>query len=88
MRSSWPQAWETVSIIRAILLQQDRPMALTMQTVFVADANNVPAAQKLFDESNVKVSFRESGTQIRAGVSLFNNVADVERFLEVLDQLC
>ncbi|MCB1236812.1 MAG: dioxygenase [Verrucomicrobiae bacterium] len=43
------QAWETLSIVRQILRQQGEPMALTMQTVFVADANDVPAAQKLFE---------------------------------------
>jgi enamine deaminase RidA (YjgF/YER057c/UK114 family) len=43
------QAWETVSIIRAILRQQREPMALTVQTVFVADANHVPEAQKIFE---------------------------------------
>ncbi len=43
------QAWETISIIREILRQQSEPMVLTMQTVFVADANDVPAAQKLFE---------------------------------------
>lgn len=43
------QAWETVSMIRAILREQDEPMALTMQTVFVADASDVPAIEKLFE---------------------------------------
>ena len=42
------QAWEAVSTIRAILLQQKEPMAVTMQTVFVDDTANVPAAQELF----------------------------------------
>ena len=36
-------------MIRTILRQQPEPMALTMQTVFVADAANVPIAQKLFE---------------------------------------
>ncbi len=43
------QTWEAVSTIRAILLQQKEPMAVTMQTVFVDDASNVPAAQQLFE---------------------------------------
>ena len=43
------QAWETVSIIRAILQQQEEEMALTMQTVFVAEAHHVPIAEKLFE---------------------------------------
>lgn len=43
------QTWEAVSTIRAILLQQKEPMAVTMQTVFVDDAANVPAAQHLFE---------------------------------------
>jgi enamine deaminase RidA (YjgF/YER057c/UK114 family) len=43
------QAWEALSTLRAILMQQSEPMAVTMQTVFVDDAANVPAAQKLFE---------------------------------------
>jgi enamine deaminase RidA (YjgF/YER057c/UK114 family) len=43
------QAWEAVSTIRAILRQQDEPMVVTMQTVFVRDAADVPSAQKLFE---------------------------------------
>lgn len=43
------QTWEAVSTIRAIQLQQKEPMAVTMQTVFVDDAANVPAAQQLFE---------------------------------------
>lgn len=43
------QAWEAVSMMRAILRDQGEPMALTMQTVFVADAANVPAIQRLFE---------------------------------------
>ena len=43
------QAWEAVSTIRAILRQQNEPMAVTLQTVFVDDAANVPAAQRLFE---------------------------------------
>ena len=43
------QAWEALSTLRAILQQQKEPMAVTMQTVFVNDAANVPAAQKLFE---------------------------------------
>jgi len=42
------QAWEAISTIRAIVHQQHEPMAVTMQTVFVNDAANVPAAQQLF----------------------------------------
>jgi selenocysteine lyase/cysteine desulfurase len=44
-------------------------------------------AQKLFEARNVKVSFRESGTQIRAGAALFNNKEDVGRFLEAAEEL-
>ncbi|MGH9322688.1 MAG: aminotransferase class V-fold PLP-dependent enzyme, partial [Vicinamibacteria bacterium] len=44
-------------------------------------------AQQLFAERNVLVSFREGGTQIRAGVALFNNKEDVEKFLEATEAL-
>lgn len=43
------QAWEAVSTVRAILRQQREPMAVTVQTVFVDDAANVPAARRLFE---------------------------------------
>lgn len=43
------QAWEAVSTIRAILRQQTEPMAVTMQTVFVRDAQDIPSARKLFE---------------------------------------
>jgi len=40
-----------------------------------------------FDEAGVKVSFREGGTQIRAGIALFNNRADIDRLLETAKAL-
>ena len=43
------QAWEAMTTIRTILRQQNEPMAMTVQTVFIDDARNVPAARKLFD---------------------------------------
>jgi selenocysteine lyase/cysteine desulfurase len=45
------------------------------------------AAQALFERENVKVSFRESGTQIRAGVALFNTRADVDHLLATTEKL-
>ncbi|MCB1089601.1 MAG: RidA family protein, partial [Verrucomicrobiae bacterium] len=43
------QAWETLSTIRAILRQQGEPMAVSVQTVFISDAENVPTARQMFD---------------------------------------
>jgi enamine deaminase RidA (YjgF/YER057c/UK114 family) len=43
------QTWEAVSTIRAILRQQNEPMAVTVQTVFLKDAANAPAARALFE---------------------------------------
>lgn len=43
------EAWEAVSTIRTILRRQKEPMAVTMQTVFISDAANVPAVKKLFE---------------------------------------
>lgn len=43
------QTWETVSMMRAILRQQEEPMVLTMQTVFVARSSDVPAIRNLFE---------------------------------------
>ncbi len=43
------QTWEAMSTIRAILRQQNEPMALTVQTVFVDSAANVPVARRMFE---------------------------------------
>lgn len=43
------QAWEAVSTMRAILRQQNEPMAVTMQTVFLRDAADATAARNLFE---------------------------------------
>ena len=39
--------------------------------------------QAALDAANAKVSLREEGTQIRVGPALFNNRAEIERFLEI-----
>jgi selenocysteine lyase/cysteine desulfurase len=44
-------------------------------------------AQALFDRERVRVSFREEGTQIRAGAAMFNNEADIDRLLDVAERL-
>jgi selenocysteine lyase/cysteine desulfurase len=44
-------------------------------------------AQKIFERRGVRVSFREKGTEIRAGAALFNNREDVRRFLEAAEEL-
>lgn len=45
------------------------------------------AAQALFERENIKLSFREEGTQIRAGVALFNTKADIDHFLDTTRKL-
>lgn len=40
-------------------------------------------AAAAFERARVKVSLRERGTQVRAGLALFNNRGDVDRLLEV-----
>ncbi len=45
-------------------------------------------AQEVFERRNVRVSFREGGTQVRAGAALFNNnKEDIGRFLEAAEEL-
>ena len=44
-------------------------------------------AAAAFDRGGVKVSLRESGSQVRAGVALFNNRQDIDRLLEVAASL-
>lgn len=43
------QAWEAVSAVRAIMKQQPVPMTVTMQTVFVRSAADVPTFRRLFE---------------------------------------
>jgi selenocysteine lyase/cysteine desulfurase len=45
------------------------------------------AARALFDRKQVRVSFRENDTQIRAGVGVFNVQDDLDRFFETVDDL-
>lgn len=45
------------------------------------------AATAAFDQARVKISAREAGTQIRAGVGLFNNRSDADRLLDVAESL-
>lgn len=45
------------------------------------------AARVVFERNRVQVSFREEGTQIRAGVGLFNTRDDLERFQASVDEL-
>ena len=44
-------------------------------------------AAAAFDRARVKVSLREGGTQVRAGIALFNNRSDVDSLLEVASGL-
>ncbi|MBX7208257.1 MAG: hypothetical protein K1X78_08115 [Verrucomicrobiaceae bacterium] len=43
------QVWEAITTMRTILRQQNEPMVLTVQTVFVDSAANVPKVRKLFE---------------------------------------
>ncbi|MEE8584538.1 MAG: aminotransferase class V-fold PLP-dependent enzyme [Acidobacteriota bacterium] len=47
----------------------------------------VERVQAALQEAKIAVSFKQGGTQIRVGPALFNNAADVERFLEVSGDL-
>lgn len=44
-------------------------------------------AAATFDQARVKVSLREGGRQVRAGVALFNNRDDIERVVDVARSL-
>lgn len=44
-------------------------------------------AAAAFDDARIKVSLREGGTQVRAGVALFNNRDDIESLLAVARSL-
>ena len=63
------------------------PVENASQIVAFKHGADPDTASAMFDKAGVKVSFREEGTQIRAGVGLFNNKADVDRLLEVAASL-
>ncbi len=44
------------------------------------------ALRRAFEEAGMHVGFRENGTEIRAGLALFNNTGEIDRFLTVLDR--
>ena len=48
---------------------------------------DAPAARKIVQSAEVKVSFRENGTQIRVSPGLFNTAGEIERFLAVAERL-
>ena len=41
----------------------------------------------IMEQNEIQVSFREDGTQIRVGIALFNNAAEIDRLLEVAERL-
>ena len=41
----------------------------------------------LLEVRDLRVSFREQGTQIRAGAAVFNHKEDIGRFLEAAEEL-
>ena len=44
-------------------------------------------AAAAFDKARVKVSLREGGSQVRAGIALFNNRDDIDTLLAVAEEL-
>jgi len=63
------------------------PAANASQIVAFKHGVDPEAAASAFDKARVKVSLREDGTQVRAGVGFFNNQADVDRLLEAAASL-
>ena len=45
------------------------------------------AVRALFEEQKVQVSFRENGSQIRAGAALFNDASDIEILLDLMERV-
>lgn len=55
--------------------------------VAFAHGKDPASAREVFERRGVEVSFREGGTQIRAGVALFNDEEDVKTFLLACEEL-
>jgi len=71
------------SELRALGFDVLTPTANAAQIVAFKHGVKPDIATVAFEKAGVKVSFREDGTQIRAGVGLFNNLVDIERLLDV-----
>ena len=59
------------------------------RSAIVAFENPKPQeeAARLLREARIQVSFREKGSQIRAAAALFNNAAEIDRFLSTAERL-
>ncbi len=63
------------------------PAANRSSIVTFALTKEQQAAQKIFDTARVQVTIRAGGTQVRVSPALFNNRADIRKFLDVAEQL-
>lgn len=63
------------------------PVGNASQIVAFEHGVDPAAAAERFETARVKVSFREQGSQVRAGVALFNNDEDIDGLLEVARSL-
>jgi selenocysteine lyase/cysteine desulfurase len=63
------------------------PVGNASQIVAFKHGVDPDVANAAFEKARVRASFREDGTQIRAGVGFFNNQSDVDRLLEVCASL-
>jgi selenocysteine lyase/cysteine desulfurase len=63
------------------------PVGNASQIVAFKHGVDPDVANAAFEKARVRASFREDGTQIRAGVGFFNNQSDVDRLLEVAASL-
>jgi len=59
------------------------------RSAIVAFQNPKPQeeAARLLREAGIQVSFREKGSQIRVAAALFNNAAEIDRFLATVERL-
>jgi selenocysteine lyase/cysteine desulfurase len=55
--------------------------------VAFANPKGLDTTRALFDRSNIQISLRQKGTQIRVSAALFNNRTDFERFLSAVEPL-
>jgi selenocysteine lyase/cysteine desulfurase len=67
---------------RVLTPQGNRSAIVTFQ-----NEKDQTSVAKLLESERIRVSFREKGAQIRVGMALYNNRAEVQRFLEVLDRI-
>lgn len=84
---TFPLARALNSELRSLGFDVLTPIGNASQIVAFRHGVEPSLAARRFADAGVKVSFREEGSQIRAGVALFNTRTDIDKLLDVAKSL-